>query len=65
MLRNIVYTGTIITNKTVVTDYVSGKTVTNNGQFEQIRIDNHHEPIASSYVFKKVNEGIVLKGRRK
>ena len=56
LLRNEVYTGTIITNKTVVVDYVSKKSVKNNGIVEQVKIENHHEAIVSPFVFKKINE---------
>ena len=58
LLTNDVYTGIIITNKTVVVDYVSKKSVKNNGQFEQVKVENHHEAIVSPFVFKKVNEKI-------
>ena len=58
LLTNDVYTGVIITNKTVVVDYVSKKSVKNNGQFEQVKVENHHEAIVSPFVFKKVNEKI-------
>ena len=63
LLSNEVYTGVIITNKTVVLDYVSKKSVKNDGFVEQVKIENHHDAIISPFIFKKVNEQIKRRSR--
>ena len=61
MLRNEAYKGDIITNKTVVIDYVSKKSVKNDGLEEQIYLAKHHDPIVSEYIWNEVNKNLGLK----
>ena len=61
MLRNEVYKGDIITNKTVVIDYIKKRAVKNNGIEEQVVLTKHHEPIISEYIWNEVNKKLNLK----
>ena len=56
MLRNIAYKGDLLTHKTVVKDYLTGKAVKNNGYREQFYIKDHHPAIISESQFDKVQE---------
>ena len=56
MLRNIAYKGDLLTHKTVVKDYLTGKAVKNNGYREQFYIKDHHPAIISEAQFDKVQE---------
>lgn len=53
-LLNEAYRGDILTNKTVMLDYVSGKSIKNMGQAEQFYLEQHHEPIVDPEVFDAV-----------
>ena len=55
-LNNEAYRGDILTNKSVVLDYLSKKCITNRGQVEQYYIEQHHEPIVSPDIFDTVHE---------
>lgn len=63
MLKNEVYTGIIVTNKTVTVDYVTKKTVVNNGLAEKVVINDHHEPIVNEYIFNAVKDELASKRR--
>ena len=51
----------IITNKTVVIDYIKKRAVKNNGIEEQVVLTKHHEPIISEYIWNEVNKKLNLK----
>ena len=55
LLKNEAYKGDIITHKTYIKDYLSGKVVINHGEHEQFYIEEHHEPIVKPEVFDRVN----------
>ena len=61
MLRNVAYKGDILTNKTIVKDYLDGKAVKNDGSREQFYLQNHHPAIISEEQFEIVQE--ILEGR--
>ena len=63
MLRNIAYKGDLITHKTVVKDYLSGKAVKNKGYREQFYLKGHHPAIISEEQFSKVQD--ILEKRSK
>lgn len=65
MLKNEIYTGIIITNKTVTIDYVTKRQVKNDGLVEKVVIKDHHEPIISEYIFNAVRDKIASKRRRR
>lgn len=64
MLRNIAYKGDLITHKTVVKDYLSGKAVKNTGYRTQYYIKDHHPAIISEEQFECV-QGILEERSRK
>lgn len=55
-LRQEAYKGDILTNKTVVTDYLKNRHVKNNGITDQFYIEQHHEPIVDKALFDAVQE---------
>ena len=63
MLRNIAYKGDLLTHKTVVKDYISGKAVKNEGYREQYYLKDHHPAIIDEEQFEKVQE--ILASRSK
>lgn len=65
MLKNEVYTGVIITNKTVTVDYVTKKVAVNDGIAEKVVINGHHEPIINEYIFNVVKDELASKRRGK
>ncbi len=58
MIRNVAYKGDVLTNKTVVTDYVTGKAVKNNGEFPQVYIEKHHQPLVDPIIFDRIQTKI-------
>lgn len=63
MLKNIEYMGDILTNKTIVMDYLSGKAVKNNGIKNQYYIQDHHKAIIHRAQFNRVQT--LMTNRRK
>ena len=63
MLRNIAYKGDLLTHKTVVKDYLTGKAVKNEGYRQQYYLRNHHPAIISDEQFESVQE--ILEERSK
>ena len=61
MLRNVAYKGDILTNKTIVKDYLDGRAVKNDGSRGQFYLKNHHPAIISEEQFEIVQE--ILEGR--
>ena len=57
-LVNEAYRGDILTSKTIVLDYLTKKTVKNNGQMEQYYLEEHHEPIVQPDVFDTIQDYI-------
>lgn len=55
-LNNEAYRGDILTSKTVVLDYLTKKTVRNNGQVEQYYLEEHHTPIVLPEIFDTVQD---------
>ena len=55
-LRNEAYRGDILTNKMVVLDYLTKKSVRNKGQAEQYYIEQHHDPIVAPNLFDTVQD---------
>ena len=67
-LRNEAYRGDILTNKTVVLDYLTKKNVRNQGQVEQYYLEQHHDPIVAPEIFDTVQDYLkqgFLNGRNK
>jgi DNA invertase Pin-like site-specific DNA recombinase len=58
MLKNEAYIGDLLTNKVYTPDYLTGRTVKNNGEREQFYLENHHPAIISREVFERV--GVIL-----
>lgn len=58
ILRNETYTGELILQKTFRKDYLSKKTLKNNGERTMYRVENAHEAIISKEIFQKVQEEI-------
>lgn len=57
MLQNEVYTGDILTNKTVIVrDKDCKKQIRNDNIADKFYIDNHHDPMVGRELFKKVNK---------
>ena len=63
MLRNIAYKGDLLTHKTVVKDYLSGKAVKNDGYREQFYLKGHHPALISEEQFENVQT--ILESRSK
>ena len=63
MLRNIAYKGDLLTHKTVVKDYLSGKAVKNDGYREQYYLKGHPPAIISEEQFENVQT--ILESRSK
>jgi len=57
MLRNEVYMGDVLTNKSVSVDYLTKKRKPNEGEKEQFYLEDHHPAIVSRAVFQAVNAG--------
>ena len=67
-LANEAYRGDILTNKTVILDYLTKKTVRNKGQVEQFYLEQHHDPIVKPEIFDTVQDYMkqgFLNGRNK
>lgn len=62
VLSNEVYKGDILTHKRIKPDYMSNKTIVNNGSQEQVYIEGHHEPIVSVAMFNEVQR--IIESRR-
>ena len=56
VLRNEAYRGDILTNKTVVLDYVSKKSIRNKGQVTQYYLEAHHPYIVEPELFDTVQD---------
>ena len=56
ILQNEAYRGDLLTHKNVQMDYVSKKTIQNDGQHEQVFIEEHHPPIVDPVVFDEVRQ---------
>ena len=56
ILQNEAYKGDILTHKYVKMDYVSKRTIQNDGQHEQVFIEEHHPPIIDPPVFDEVSQ---------
>lgn len=56
MLKNEVYAGHILTNKTYKPDLLSERSKRNNGQRPQYYVENHHEALVEQAVFDRVQE---------
>lgn len=68
VLRNEAYRGDILTNKTVVLDYLTKNSVRNQGQVEQYYLEQHHDPIVAPEIFDTVQDYLkqgLLNGRNK
>ena len=67
-LANEAYRGDILTNKTVILDYLTKKAVRNKGQVEQYYLEQHHDPIVKPEIFDTVQDYMkqgFLNGRNK
>lgn len=62
MIRNEKYKGDLLYGKTYTVDPIGKKRVKNNGEYDQMYIENHHEPIVSRELWEKANE--ILNKRR-
>lgn len=60
-LRNITYTGDLISGKTVTVDCLHGKTIKNNGEYPMYYLEGHHEAIVPREQFEQVQEKIKSK----
>lgn len=58
MIRNVAYKGDVLTNKTVVADYVTGKAVKNNGEYPQVYIEKHHQALVDPIIFDHIQAKI-------
>ena len=56
MLSNEKYIGNVLHQKSYTADFLKGKQVKNQGNMEQIFIENNHEAIVDLAVFEKVQE---------
>ena len=56
ILQNEAYRGDLLTHKSVQMDYVTKKTIQNDGQHEQVFIEEHHPPIVDPAVFDEVRQ---------
>lgn len=68
LLRNEIYIGDVLTDKSVRPDFLSKSEVRNRGQFPQYYIEDHHEPIVKKEVFNSVQDQIrsnTLRTKRK
>lgn len=54
MLRNEKYMGDALLQKTYTVDYLTKKTVKNNGELEQVRVKGDHEPIIDPELWEAV-----------
>lgn len=54
MLRNEKYMGDALLQKTYTQDYLTKKTVKNNGELEQVRVKGDHEPIVDAEMWEAV-----------
>ena len=64
ILKNQIYTGDLILQKTFRTDYISKKRKINRGEKDKFLISNDHESIISRSDFNKVQEMIKSKSKR-
>jgi len=64
MLRNIAYKGDILTHKTVVKDYISGKAVKNEGYREQYYLKGHHPAIIGEEQFENVQKILASRSKK-
>ena len=55
-LRHEAYKGDLLTNKSVVLDYVTGKCVRNNGFVDQFYLEQHHDPIVEPSVYEAIQD---------
>ncbi len=46
----------LLTNKSVVLDYVTGKCVRNNGFVDQFYLEQHHDPIVEPSVYEAIQD---------
>jgi DNA invertase Pin-like site-specific DNA recombinase len=56
ILTNEKYTGDVMCQKTYTPDYLSHDRIMNDGEREKYLIENHHQPIISHELFKKVQD---------
>lgn len=55
MLQNEAYKGDLLTHKTYIKDFLTKKQIPNNGEYEQVYLEDHHEAIVSRKIFDRVN----------
>ena len=65
ILRNIVYTGQMLLQKTYVLDPFSKKKIINQGELPQYLVEEHHEPIINMETFQCVQERLRKKREEK
>lgn len=58
IIRNTVYTGDLLLQKTYIHDYISKKKAKNNGDLPQYYVQNAHEAIIDRATFEKVQQEI-------
>ena len=63
MLRNEIYTGTLVLQKGFINNPIDKKRKINQGELERYVVSNHHEPIVSMEIFKRVQEMLAEKHR--
>ena len=56
ILQNEAYRGDLLTHKNVQLDYATKKVIQNDGQKEQVFIEEHHDPIVDRTVFEEVGQ---------
>ena len=65
IIRNEKYMGDILFGKTYTIDPISKKRVRNDGQSDKYYMESHHEPIVSKELFKKCNDILDMRSKRK
>lgn len=63
MVRNEIYTGTLVLQKGFINNPIDKKRKINQGEQERYVVSNHHEPIVSMEAFKRVQEILAEKKR--
>ena len=59
LVQNIRYTGNVLSNQMIKTDYLSHRAIRNNGERNLYLIENHHPAIISQKMFDEVQKRIV------
>ena len=66
VLKNVIYTGNMLLQKSCVNDHINKIRKQNNGELPQYFVENNHEPIISKDIFDKVqNEFVKRSSNRK